>query len=398
MIFYGLSDVGLHRRNNQDSFGYLKIAENAEIFVVCDGMGGANGGNIASELTARVFTEYLGNALGEFVSPDTGRLELPEDTDALGPLAETTEFFGIKAGDSARSDGAAEDGGGVPADTENTACGADSGEAGEPSAQNGAEPVADTAGGDSEDISMCAAASPRNGGAAEPCDGENNRTECPEDTAETVTEFSPEQPMQRVIETLLCDAVSAANDAVYERAAKEKKLRGMGTTVVAALTVDNRLYIASVGDSRIYLFCGGDMVQLTRDHSYVQYLIDMGQITPEEALTNPYRNVITRAVGNERTVETDTASMTLTEVPTYVLLCSDGLTGYVEADDIRDIVWGYGSEAVGEDDAEEELRIKTEQLINRANEGGGGDNITALLIKYVGTDAERYTEKEKANG
>ena len=126
MIFYGLSDVGLHRRNNQDSFGYLKIAENAEIFVVCDGMGGANGGNIASELTARVFTEYLGNALGEFVSPDTGRLELPEDTDALGPLAETTEFFGIKAGDSAPSDGSAEDGGGVASDTENTACGADS--------------------------------------------------------------------------------------------------------------------------------------------------------------------------------------------------------------------------------------------------------------------------------
>lgn len=398
MIFYGLSDVGLHRRNNQDSFGYLKIAENAEIFVVCDGMGGANGGNIASELTARVFTEYLGNALGEFVSPDTGRLELPEDTDALGPLAETTEFFGIKAEDSAPSDGSAEDGGGVASDTENTACGADSGEAGAPSAQAGAEPVADTAGGDFEDISMCAAASPRDGGAAEPCDSEDNRTECSEDTAEAVTEFSPEQPMQRVIETLLCDAVSAANDAVYERASKEKKLRGMGTTVVAALTVDNRLYIASVGDSRIYLFCGGDMVQLTRDHSYVQYLIDMGQITPEEALTNPYRNVITRAVGNERTVETDTASMTITEIPTYVLLCSDGLTGYVEADDIRDIVWGYGSEAVGEDDAEEELRLKTEQLINRANEGGGGDNITALLIKYVGTDAERYTEKEIANG
>ena len=120
------------------------------------------------------------------------------------------------------------------------------------------------------------------------------------------------------------------------------------------------------------------------------------EITPEEALTNPYRNVITRAVGNEKTVETDTSSMTLTEVPTYILLCSDGLTGYIDADDIRDIVWGYGCDAVGEDDAEEELRVKTEQLINRANEGGGGDNITALLIKYVGQDAER--EKEKANG
>ena len=107
MIFYGLSDVrDCIRQNNQDSFGYLKIAENAEIFVVCDGMGGANGGNIASETAARVFTEYLGNALGQFVSPDTGMLDLPEDTDALGPLAETTEFFGIKSG--ADTDGEAE--------------------------------------------------------------------------------------------------------------------------------------------------------------------------------------------------------------------------------------------------------------------------------------------------
>ena len=385
MIFYGLSDVGLHRQNNQDSFGYLKIAENAEIFVVCDGMGGANGGNIASEMAARVFTEYLGNALGQFVSPDTGMLDLPEDTDALGPLAETTEFFGIKSG--ANTDGDAE--------SDNTSDKTEAADA------VGSDDAASDAALDGDSDSETAHDSEESDGdiAAETGDAEtdtSDETDGGETGDDNVTEFSPEQPLPRVIESLLADAVSAANDAVYERASKEKKLRGMGTTVVAALTVDNRLYIASVGDSRIYLFCGGDMVQLTRDHSYVQYLIDMGQITPEEALTNPYRNVITRAVGNEKTVETDTSSMTLTEVPTYILLCSDGLTGYVDADDIRDIVWGYGSDAVGEDDAEEELRVKTEQLINRANEGGGGDNITALLIKYVGQDAER--EKEKANG
>ena len=87
--------------------------------------------------------------------------------------------------------------------------------------------------------------------------------------------------------------------------------------------------------------------------------------------------------------------MTLTEVPTYILLCSDGLTGYIDADDIRDIVWGYGCDAVGEDDAEGGAAVRTEQLINRANEGGGGDNITALLIKYVGQDAEREKEKSQ---
>ncbi len=395
MIFYGLSDVGLHRENNQDSFGYLKIAENAEIFVVCDGMGGANGGNIASEMAARVFTEYLGNALGQFVSPDTGMLDLPEDTDALGPLAETTEFFGV--GSDAKSGGS--DDAGAADGAGRSDVGTSDKEDSDGVKSDGVNAISD-GGSDESDGDTDAVGGESNGAGGETSDGDAADSQTADgktaDGDDTVTEFSPEQPLPHVVESLLADAVSAANDAVYERASKEKKLRGMGTTVVAALTVGNKLYIASVGDSRIYLFCGGDMVQLTRDHSYVQYLIDMGQITSEEALTNPYRNVITRAVGNEKTVETDTSSMTLTEVPTYILLCSDGLTGYVDADDIRDTVWGYGSDAVGEDDAEEELRIKTEQLINRANEGGGGDNITALLIKYVGQDAER--EKETANG
>lgn len=81
MFFYGLSDVGRRRQNNQDSFGYLKIADNAEVFVVCDGMGGANGGNIASEMSVNIFTEYLKNSLGKFVDSKTNLLILPEDTE-----------------------------------------------------------------------------------------------------------------------------------------------------------------------------------------------------------------------------------------------------------------------------------------------------------------------------
>ena len=92
MFFYGLSDVGRRRQNNQDSFGYLKIADNAEVFVVCDGMGGANGGNVASEMSVNVFTEYLKNSLGNFVDSKTNLLVLPEDTDSLGPYATTAEF------------------------------------------------------------------------------------------------------------------------------------------------------------------------------------------------------------------------------------------------------------------------------------------------------------------
>ena len=178
--------------------------------------------------------------------------------------------------------------------------------------------------------------------------------------------------------------MASANTEVYERSRKDESLSGMGTTLVAALMIDSKLYIASVGDSRIYLFCGGDMVQLTHDHSYVQYLVDIGQITPEQALTNPYRNIITRAVGNERTIEADTESLLLTASPSYILLCSDGLTNYLGASDIRDIVWGYGEATDNGEDQEIELKRKVEELIDSANEGGGGDNITALLVKYTG--------------
>ena len=87
MFFYGLSDVGNRCcQNNQDSFGYLKIADNAEVFVVCDGMGGANGGNIASEMSVNIFTEYLKNSLGKFVDSKTNLLILPEDTENLRSL------------------------------------------------------------------------------------------------------------------------------------------------------------------------------------------------------------------------------------------------------------------------------------------------------------------------
>ena len=108
MIFYGLSDVGLHRQNNQDSFGYLKIAENAEIFVVCDGMGGANGGNIASRERRRGVYRYLRKRARTVRFARYRNARSAGDTDALGPLAETTEFFGIKSG--ADTDGEAESG------------------------------------------------------------------------------------------------------------------------------------------------------------------------------------------------------------------------------------------------------------------------------------------------
>ncbi len=357
MFFYGLSDVGRRRQNNQDSFGYLKIADNAEVFVVCDGMGGANGGNVASEMTVNVFTEYLKNSLGKFVDSKNNLLVLPDDTDSLGPYATTAEFSFLKDSERAQDLAAAakenglDNGGEISEDAENS-----NNQNGEKSARGVSGSASRSDGENESDVKVC-------------------------DDADNYEDTSV---LQNPIYTLLSEAVASANTEVYERSNKDEALSGMGTTLVAALMIDSKLYIASVGDSRIYLFCGGDMVQLTHDHSYVQYLVDIGQITPEQALTNPYRNIITRAVGNERTIEADTESLLLTTSPSYILLCSDGLTNYLGASDIRDIVWDYGEEAGGGEDEEAELKRKVEGLIDSANEGGGGDNITALLIKYTG--------------
>lgn len=356
MFFYGLSDVGRRRQNNQDSFGYLKIADNAEVFVVCDGMGGANGGNIASEMSVNIFTEYLKNSLGKFVDSKTNLLILPEDTENLGPYATTAEFSFLRNNEKAQDLAAAAEENGLDDGTDVSG-----------SENHGDKFNRKTETKDVRDSNV------QNEGADEPdvkvCDDVDNY----EDTS----------VLQNPIYTLLGEAVASANTKVYERSKKDAELSGMGTTLVAALMIDSKLYIASVGDSRIYLFCGGDMVQLTHDHSYVQYLVDIGQITPEQALTNPYRNIITRAVGNERTIEADTESLLLTASPSYILLCSDGLTNYLSASDIRDIVWGYGAEESDGEDQEAELKKKVEELIDSANEGGGGDNITALLVKYA---------------
>ena len=346
MVFYGLSDVGMRRQNHQDSFGYLKIAENAEVYIVCDGMGGAKGGNIASEMAVRAFTSYIGNALGEFIDRDTGRLVLPEDSDSLGLYAETVEF-----------DIHSED-----------AYGYETVEGAEIAPEEG---VSDTV----EEYSGCADSVNESGGSG-------NGSEDVRESGDEYAEESDETIVITPLERLMKDAANAANREVYEASQNDSGLSGMGTTLVAALTVDDCVFIAGIGDSRIYYFSGNEMTQLTHDHSYVQYLVDIGQITPEEARTNPYRNIITRAVGNESAVEADTSVLHVTEKPSYLLLCSDGLTGYVDESDICDTVLGGSFDSQNEEEAETELREKVEHLIDAANENGGGDNITAFLVKF----------------
>lgn len=255
MRLYGKTDVGQRRKNNQDSFVIRSYADRgASLGLVCDGMGGASGGNIASALACETFIDRLDAFL----------------------MSEK-----VKSGKATEGD----------------------------------------------------------------------------------------------ITASLAHAVTDANAAVFRRAEKEQNLRGMGTTLVAALVVGNILYAVNVGDSRLYMYVRGRLTQITKDHSLVQYLLDSGKLTAEEAKNYPSRNVITRAVGTERSIEADIFSLDLSVIAddpdACALLCSDGLSGYVEGDVIADIM--RRTKELGGDTAAEEL-------ISAANAAGGADNITVVLM------------------
>lgn len=171
-------------------------------------------------------------------------------------------------------------------------------------------------------------------------------------------------------EKMLCDAAEAANEAVYEKSS-DPSLKGLGTTVVAAAVADGFTVAINVGDSRLYEINAGQIRQISKDNSYVQYLVDIGQITKEEAATHPQKNLITKCLGTDDAAEPDTYR--LAYVPDYLLLCSDGLTNSVSEEDIFGIVTAEG----------EDGGSKVRRLVNAANEAGGPDNITVILAVRV---------------
>ncbi len=168
----------------------------------------------------------------------------------------------------------------------------------------------------------------------------------------------------------LANAVLDANQAVVDKAVADPSMRGMGTTLTAAMFEGRRLHVAHVGDSRAYLLRNGELSQLTTDHTLVQHLIDEGELTPEEAAEHPQRSVITRAIGVSDQVEVDSLTITL-EGDDQLLLCSDGLTGPVSDGEIARFV-------LGEDDPEAAVA----KLIEAANAAGGPDNITIVLLRF----------------
>lgn len=169
---------------------------------------------------------------------------------------------------------------------------------------------------------------------------------------------------------LIRQAIVSANDIVYDMASRNEQYYNMGTTIVAALVIDQHVIIGHIGDSRAYLFSVEGITQLTEDHTLVNELVKSGQISPEEAVHHPRRNVLTRAVGTDPQIEVDIQTIELSP-DNLLLLCSDGLTNMVSDDELLQMVYEDGSE----------LDDKAERLIQQALHAGGDDNVTVVLLQ-----------------
>jgi protein phosphatase len=168
------------------------------------------------------------------------------------------------------------------------------------------------------------------------------------------------------------DTVGEINATIYNAALNSAAFEGMATTLVIAWFLGTRLWIAHTGDSRLYRFRNGHLEQLTRDHSFSQELLDAGMVTEEEARLLPAKNLVTRALGAAADIEPEIQDVDVQDGD-LLLLCSDGLTEMVGTYEIAGLL------SIGEDDTHETAR----RLIDLANESGGRDNISVVLIQVI---------------
>lgn len=259
MYSFGVTDIGMKRSSNQDNFKIKKYECGVLLAVVCDGMGGVNGGQIASAIAVKEF------------------------------VAKVDELF-------------------------------------------------------------------------------------------DVIRYGEAFPGEYDIADALLEGVYSANLNVRNKAGEKGELEGMGTTLVASLVVGEKIYTINVGDSRMYISDSDKIVQITHDHSYVQYLVDIGKMDKKDAEMSKNKNIITRAIGTEDDIEPD---IYLTEINNekknsdriHIVLCSDGLTNHVSADEIFEEIEN-DDEGVDVDTTE---KIAS-GLVKAANMKGGNDNITVVVI------------------
>ena len=199
--------------------------------------------------------------------------------------------------------------------------------------------------------------------------------EDPEATLVSELEIDPNNMGERFLY-----AIRVASMKIFEEAAHDPTLRGMGTTTVGCLVRVESAYVANVGDSRCYQFRHGEMVQVTLDHSLVSEQLRAGLITLQDAQTHRYRNIITRSVGYQEDVESDLWEIHLQAGDRY-LLCTDGLTTQLSDDDIARIVSGNSVDTAAR------------TLIRDANKHGGDDNITVVILEVYEDEADTLDQE-----
>lgn len=173
-------------------------------------------------------------------------------------------------------------------------------------------------------------------------------------------------------ENRLATSIKLANLRIFEQAQANPKQKGMGTTIVTTMFIDKDIIVGHVGDSRVYMLRDGVYTQITEDHSLLNDYIKMKDLTPEEIENFPHKNVIVRALGMKETVQVDIYSAEAKNKDIY-LLCSDGLSGMVKDEEMRDILTSCN----------DDLEQACNRLIQQANQAGGTDNITVVLAQFL---------------
>lgn len=177
---------------------------------------------------------------------------------------------------------------------------------------------------------------------------------------------------QQLAARLVREQVLKANSSIYHAAQSQPQYAGMGTTLVVCLFYDNRVLVAHLGDSRVYMLREGRFSQVTRDHSLLQEQIDSGIITPEQAKKAQHKNLVTKALGIDPTVEPEIREYS-TKTGDIYLLCSDGLCDMVDDEDI-----GMTMQTLGGN-----LKLAAQQLVQMANDHGGRDNVSVILVRVL---------------
>jgi protein phosphatase len=180
------------------------------------------------------------------------------------------------------------------------------------------------------------------------------------------------QSGQKAAQKILQEQVAKANTSIYQASQSQPQYAGMGTTLVIALFYDNKMMVAHIGDSRLYRMRGDEFSQVTKDHSLLQEQIDAGMLTKEQAKHSANKNLVTRALGIDPAVEAEIHEYDTLPGDIY-LLCSDGLSDMVSDEDI-----GMALQALGAN-----LNLAVQQLVQMANDNGGRDNVSVILIKIL---------------